>query len=150
MISSVEYAELLIRLSQDSGATYTVESRFSRPNSDAYTEPDAGQAVFDLKALAGVVDVDAYGVELSKALFADPSVLASYQSAVAVAADSQVPLRLRLSIDIDDEQLHALRWETLVDPVNGAPLATNERILFSRYLRSGDMSPVNWRPKPHM
>lgn len=147
MSSSVKYAELLLRLVQDEGTNYTVESRFSRPGTDAYTEPDAGQAAFDLKALAAIDDIAAYGATLSRALFADPTVLASYQSAVAVAADSQVPLRLRLSIDIDDEALHALRWETLADPLSGTLLATNERILFSRYLRSGDMRPVQWRPR---
>ena len=41
------YAELLIRLTLRAVDTYTVESQFSRPGTDADAEPDAGQAALD-------------------------------------------------------------------------------------------------------
>jgi hypothetical protein len=129
--SAAAYAELLIHLTRRDAATYLVESRFSRPGTDAYTEPDAGQATFDFPSLHALLDdPPSYGARLSEALFGDQSVLASFQQAVAVAASGQVPLRLRLSIDVDDAVLHALRWELLRDPTAGGPLAMSERILF--------------------
>ena len=148
MTSTTAYAELVLRINFEQDQTYSVEPRLSKPGEDAYVEPDGGPATFDVKKLNGLrQDAEAYGAELARALFADPNVLASYHSAVAAAATDTVLLRLRLSIDVDDPKLHALRWETLRDPVNGEPLATSERILFSRYLRSGDMRSVQWRPK---
>lgn len=148
MTSSTAYAELLIRLIHDDGQVYDVESRFSEPGSDAYSEPDSGRATFDFDALTVERDdTAAYGALLADVLFADQRVLASYQSAVTSASKGQVPLRLRLDIDIDDQNLHALRWETLSDPLTGTPLSTNERILFSRYLRSADPRPVQRRAK---
>ena len=153
MSGATAYAELLVRLSPHDGhgPLYVVESRFSRPGTDAYTEPDAGQARFDLAALDALRDEpEAYGAALTQALFADPTVRTSYEQAVAVSSSSQVPLRLRLSIDVDDELLHAIRWELLHDPLTGGGLATSERILFSRYLRSGDMRPVQRRPKSEL
>jgi hypothetical protein len=151
--TSKEYAELLVRLLHEEDKAYTVETRFSAPRTDAFAEPEAGKAVFDFPALASLRDeTSAYGTCLSKALFADPRVLTSYTDALAKATDDgqPVPLRLRLDIDIDEQELHALRWELLCDPISGAPLANNQRILFSRYLRSASLAPVQRRTRSSM
>jgi hypothetical protein len=56
-------------------------------------------------------------------------------------------LRLRLLIGPSASELHSLRWETLRDPHSGAPLCTDENVLFSRYLSSLDWRPVRLRPR---
>jgi hypothetical protein len=45
---------------------------------------------------------------------------------------------------------HALRWETLTNPVTGGPLCTAERVIFSRYLSSRDWRPVRLRRKSEL
>ncbi|NTV63494.1 MAG: CHAT domain-containing protein [Oscillochloris sp.] len=44
-----------------------------------------------------------------------------------------------------DAALHALRWETLHDPVDGGRLFTSERVILSRYIDSLDTSPIDLR-----
>src|SRR5262245_27821235 len=151
------YADLLIRVGFKDGRSYTVEPRFSRPGANADVEPDSGQATFDLARLqAEQYDPVAYGTLLTQGLFGDERARAAFREACAfVEASGGDPLgaprrlRLRLLIDADTPELHALRWETLSDPRETsryAPLATDQRILFSRYLRSGDWREV--RPPP--
>ena len=81
---------------------------------------------------------------LTDSLFSDPEVKTEFVKAGA-AARSGVPLRLRLLIAPSAPELHALRWETLLDPVDGTPLLTNSNVLFSRYLTSTDWRPVRMR-----
>src|SRR5688572_957993 len=68
----------------------------------------------------------------------------------AGTAADQIPLRVRLFIEPDAEDLHFLYWETLRDPRNGTLLATGERVLFSRYLRSPDWRSVQRRPRAEL
>jgi hypothetical protein len=56
-------------------------------------------------------------------------------------------LRLRLTVGSSAPELHAIRWELLNNPKNNAPLATDEMILFSRYLSSTDWRPVKLKSK---
>ena len=56
-------------------------------------------------------------------------------------------LRVRLFIGPTAPELHALKWELLLDPGTGKPLATREQFLFSRYLSSHDWRPVKLRPQ---
>ena len=53
---------------------------------------------------------------------------------------------MRLFIDPGAPELHKLHWEKLRDPENGGPLFTSETLLFSRYLSSNDLRPVDMRP----
>ena len=87
-------------------------------------------------------DPEAYGELLWTALFGDPGVAEAFAQARAHAGahtdehgqTRPLPLRLRLYISGGTPELHALRWETLRDPVDHAWLVTSERVLFSRYL----------------
>ncbi|MBX0326920.1 CHAT domain-containing protein [Oscillochloris sp. ZM17-4] len=60
----------------------------------------------------------------------------------ARARAQSIPLRLRLALDPADAALHALRWEWLQDPDDGAPLALSQRVLLSRYLPGGSGEPI--------
>jgi hypothetical protein len=134
------YAELLVRLIPDMDGTCRVELAFTQPGSTAPTER-SGRATFDVDELREVQnDVDEYGRRLTQALFADSSIREGFELATVLAGAQQ--LRLRLDIDAAASDLHALRWETLRTP-DDAPVATGDRILFSRYLRSPD-----WRRVP--
>lgn len=56
------------------------------------------------------------------------------------------PLRLRLNLDPADDQIQALRWELLNDPLRGLPIAHSERYLLSRYLSGSDLGTPHLRP----
>ena len=146
-----EYADLEISLHRHDGGTYAVEFRFSQPDSDAdirLTQGKPALAEFDFARLrAQANNPSAYGQELAQRLFADPAVASAFAQARASAASLDIPLRLRLLVGPSAPELHALRWETLRDPVDGAPLFTGQNLLFSRYLSSLDWRPVRLRPK---
>jgi len=151
--TSVRYPELTIQIARqhpDVRGAYRVELSFTRPGTSAPTEPDAGQAMFDTARLNEVLnDVDEYGARLTQALFADPGIQSSFETAYALAAADQLPLRLRLQIDAGAPELHELRWETVRD-LHGSSLATSEQILLSRYLRSPDWRSVRLQPESQL
>lgn len=151
------YAELEISLSRlGSGGEasavriYGVELRFTQPGSDGDVRiggRQASTARFDLDKLAGLVrDPSAYGQALGAGLFAAAEVAEGFEKALTAAQSLEAPLRLRLAIGTDAPELHALRWELLRTP-DGALVSASERILFSRYLASGDWQPVKLRPR---
>lgn len=125
---------------------------------DIHIHPDAQSAPiiplaapvpvgFDLARLRELVfDPLAYGAALGGMLFAQPELRAGFAQARAVAAQQGQPLRLRLTISPEAEALHALRWETLSDPLTPEqPLAASTQVLFSRVLSSADWQPL--RPR---
>ena len=59
-------------------------------------------------------------------------------------------LRLRLLIGLGVPELHGVRWELLRDPETKFPMATSERILFSRFMLSRDWRVVKLRPKARL
>lgn len=146
-----EYADLEISLHRHEASTYTVEFRFSQPDSDADIRLGQGQpalAQFDLDALrAQAHDPEAYGKELAKSLFGEAAVQSAFAQARASAGSLDVPLRLRLMIGPSASELHRLHWETLRDPQDGSALFTGENLIFSRYLSSLDWRPVRLRPR---
>ena len=148
------YADLEIGLHKYNGKAYTVEFRFIQPNSDADIRLGQGsQALsnFNFAELLSVkYDQQAYGAELTKQLFSDPTVKSSFTQAITSAQSLQVPLRVRLLFGPSAPELHSLQWETLCDPEDGSPLFTNQNILFSRYLSSLDWRPVRLRPKDQL
>ncbi len=145
------YADLEISLHRHDSGAYSVEFRFSQPDSDAdirLAQDAAPLARFDLDALSALThDPKAYGQKLTGSLFAEPTVLTAFAQARTAAQSLDTPLRLRLFIGASAPELHRLRWETLLDPQDASPLATNQNILFSRYLSSLDWRPVRLRPK---
>lgn len=142
------YADLEIGLYRRDADSYTVEMRFSQPDSDAdirlLSGIAAAQIDFDtLRTFS--LDSTRYGQVLADSLFADSEVRGAFDKAYAGAQASNVPLRLRLFIGLNAPELHSIRWETLRNPQNNTPLLTGEQIIFSRYLSSQDWRPVHLR-----
>lgn len=148
-----QYADLELSLHKFDAGRYSVQFRFSQPQSEADTglgqdkpawvELNPADEAFE----AVILDVDAYGRALSAALFGDPALKAAFSQARASAQAQSLPLRFRLWISASAPELHKLRWELLRDPQDDSPLATNENIYFSRYFSSLDWRPVPLRQK---
>jgi hypothetical protein len=147
----MKYPELEINLVRRDTASYAVQLRFRAPDEEAEQRAEAYPVRFDFNRLQdAVLDAAAYGRLLGEALFADPEVRSLLRASVLAMRDGKLPLRLRLCFDRWSFKLHALRWETLRDPETGRSLLTDESILFSRHLGSGDMRPVRLRSRTAM
>ena len=146
-----EYADLEIGLHRRDAGTYTIEFRFSQPNSEADVRLDQGQpaqAAFDLVELKSLADDPlAYGTCLTQSFFAEPAVQTAFAQARASAQSLGALLRIRLMIGSSASELQGVHWEMLRDPQDGSPLSTSENLLFSRYLSSLDWRPVRLRAK---
>jgi hypothetical protein len=157
-----DYIDLEIGLRRD-GDNYAVEFRCSQPTKDTDIRSGSSLTRFDFEDLLAVTYEDAeYGRLLTELLLARPEAdrrqspgttsgqppRAVFDVARGIAQEKNVPMRLRLFIGPNAPELHNLRWETLRDPDDGAPLLTDERVLFSRYLSSLDWSPVRLRRRP--
>ena len=99
----------------------------------------------DLKELARRSnDADAYAEALTQMVFSRPDIADFYNGSYGRAAER--PVHLRLNLDTPPA-FHEVHWELLRDPTSEHPLATTDRILFSRYLSSPDFRMVPWRTK---
>jgi tetratricopeptide (TPR) repeat protein len=139
--------ELIIRRAALQG--YEVDLRVALSDSAAPIAPLATPVPisFELDRLRALtLDPLAYGTALSTMLLASANLRTGFAQARAVAAQKAAPLRLRLTLPLDAEELHALRWETLADPeAPGQPLAVSARLLLSRTLPCPDWQPVRVR-----
>lgn len=86
------------------------------------------------------LDPDAYGRALTDQLFACATLREAWATVRGYIQGANTALRLRLRIDPGAEALHALRWELLQDPSTQAFLCQSERVLFARYLDTGDLA----------
>jgi hypothetical protein len=146
-----DIADLEIGLHRWDVAGYSVELRFSQPNSDTDIPPESGPMRLDLEQLrASELDLAAYGQLLTDSLFGDPNVRDIFEKSRVAAQSQDMQLRLRLYIGPSAPELHRLRWEALRDPQSGALLLTDEAILFSRYLSSLDWRPIRLRPQSRL
>jgi len=99
----------------------------------------------DLKELARRAnDADAYAESLTRMVFSRPDIADFYNGSYGRAAER--PVHLRLNLDTPPA-FHEVHWELLRDPTGEHPLATTDRVLFSRYLSSPDFRMVPWRTK---
>jgi hypothetical protein len=99
----------------------------------------------DLKELARRAnDADAYAEALTRMVFSRPDIADFYNASYGRAAER--PVHLRLNLDTPPA-FHEVHWELLRDPTGEHPLATTDRVLFSRYLSSPDFRMVPWRTK---
>ena len=116
---------------------YRVVGKFSDPNSDRENyilEPiHINIDVAQLQPLA--LDPDAYGRALTEMFFnqCEGAIREVYSKARAAAA-ARDGLRMRLSIEKNARELHAVRWETLRDPTQDIPLLTQSNVWFSRFV----------------
>ena len=135
------YSDLEIIFTRRAADSYSLGFRFKGAG-DAAEQHATTDPVITLPsfAIAGD-DPQAYAEALTAAFFT-AEVHAEFNRFRA-AALSNSALRVRLSIDAQEPELHAVRWETLRDPdlpagADHAHLFTGERILVSRFLSSGD------------
>lgn len=85
-----------------------------------------------------------YGRILGSILLTPAKVRSFFDKAIAAAADRNIRLHFRLLIDPrSPARYHAIRWESIRDPVTGLRVATRHNVLLSRYLSTPD-----WRPVP--
>jgi tetratricopeptide (TPR) repeat protein len=90
-----------------------------------------------LHALA--LDHYAYGAALRDALFVDPETLIVFAEARAAVLEAGRRLRVRLLLPAE---LQKVRWETILDPRSGRPLALESNLLLTRHLDTDNYQPV--------
>jgi len=144
----VSYAELEIGLHRSQGDQYEVELRFNNPKSEGATLPVRGATAVDTQALLELqLRPKDYGDALSSILFSHKDVAVEYAKVKTAAESSDQFLRVKLFIGPSAPELHPLRWELLNDPDTHAPLATSEKILFSRFGASNNWRTIRLRAK---
>lgn len=145
-----DLADLELCLRRQGDGSTAADLRMRAPDSSRDTELAVGVPVqidaYELLFLA--LDHDAYGRALSAMLFREPRLREAWITARSFAQGAGTAMRLRLRIDPAADDLHALRWETLHDPVGGQQLCRSERTLFSRYLDTDDLSRVRAGRRP--
>lgn len=146
-----EFADLEIGLHRRDVGSYAVEFRYSQPDSEAdvrLSQDQPAQVDLDVEELEQLeYDPGDYGRQLTQFFFADKRVETAFAQARANAQTQGVPMRLRLIVGSSAPELNGIRWELLRDPQDDSPLATNENVLFSRYMSSMDWRPIRLRAR---
>lgn len=149
-----DYSVLEIALSRRDEESYAVELRFTQPDDDAEVPEETGVARFDRNELRRrMLDAAAYGRLLSQSLFAEQQLFQAFRLACTLSLSQEKDLRVRLYVSRSAPELHSLHWESLQDPRQpdeDSRLADDQRVLFSRYLRSDDWRPVKLRRKDEL
>lgn len=147
-------ADLEIGIHRRDAQTYSVELRFTSPDSDGEVRllrEGTPAVAFDLAQLRQLqLDDVQYGAQLGENLFGEPAVGSAFAQVRAVAQSRNAPLRVRILIGPSAPELHSLRWETLRVPGEETFLTMHEQIRFSRYLSSFDWQPVRLRPQAEL
>jgi ATP/maltotriose-dependent transcriptional regulator MalT len=144
--------ELSLRRSSDDASddSYTVELHSQLADSPAAPQSIVGplpRVRFDASMLLEASqDPALYGERLTRMLFTDTRLRELLAQARSQAEEAQLPLRLRLRLDVADDVIHSLCWETLQGPDRGDVLCASERLLISRYLDIGIKPQVRVRP----
>ena len=144
-----EYADLELGIHRYEAGDYAVELRFSLPGSDADTRLGQGDQIrvnLDQAAFNGLLPDD-YGQALTQALFSSEKLKNAFNQALSGSQAQDAALRMRLLIGPSAPELHGIRWEMLRNPGDNSPIATNQNIVFSRYLASMDWRPVRLKSK---
>lgn len=142
------YGEIEVGLHRSHPEAYDVELRVTDPGTAGEVAPARGQARISHEDLSELQYRAAdYGQRLSDQLFNDREIREFYLKNQSAFDSRGLMLRLRILIGPSAPELHGLRWELLCDPATRLPLATSERIVFSRFMLSRDWRVVNLRPK---
>ncbi len=149
--AKTEYASLEISFHRRDESSFSVQVRFSRPQSETdnrFVEGLLTLSEADFQSLQQLeLESTAYGKALTRILFADPQLLSVFVQTRTIVQTLDMPLRIRMLIGPSAPELHGLHWETLQDPLDGSPLFTSENLLFSRYISSADWRPLSLAPK---
>jgi hypothetical protein len=127
-------------------ALTAAEARFTAPQ---HAERVVVPIALDPEALAALLlDPETYGAALTAQLFDDQRLSDAWLQARALALAGGA-LAVRLRLDPADAALHALRWETLRDPVDNQPFALSQRVRLARTLDGGaGFAPLPLVPRP--
>lgn len=135
------YSELELRIQWLDPGKYFVGGRYIDPEKDAATDLiEPSHIAIDLPRLQGLaLDPPAYGAALTGMVFGtrgNPIFDAFVQArAMAAARDG---LRIRLHVQANAPELHAVRWELLQEPGRETPLLSDQNVWFSRFLGTED------------
>ena len=133
----------------ESADAYTVEARLYDLNKVADNELTKTSIKLDTRMLfESVNDPDNYGHLLTNMIFNTVAMRMAWGEVKKDTAGTGVYLRIRLRLDSTAKNLHSLHWEALCDPDNYAPMATSQRMLFSRYLDSPSWNSPNLPTQP--
>lgn len=132
------FAELQVSLHNLGDARYRLELYYQNDPEDDDAPHHTIETVnlgddFFAGLRARALDPDSAGKWLQQHVFTGKANHA-FQNAFTQSQTSRRPLRVRLAISPELVELHQIPWETLIQPGLETPLATNEHILFSRYL----------------
>lgn len=149
-------AKMELSLHRRSNDGYVAEVRFVPPSGDVEIDmllDRAAPIVIDQELLIEqTISPDEYGQTLTAGLFGGRAgpLASAYREAQRMAADQHVPLEIQLVIGPTASKLHAIRWETLCDPHDGAPLFIGDTITLTRYLSSSHHSYAGLRARGDM
>lgn len=123
--------------------SYAVEMRMLDPHNQEETRlirQGPALATINVQTLSTTLS-SVPGSQLTQALFADSKVKEAFLEAKTTASAAGEPLRIRLFINPNAQELHSLPWEGLCDPEDQSPLFTSELFFFSRYIISSRFRP---------
>lgn len=123
---------------------YRLRMHFVPPDGSAARDAETPVA-FDFAALRALeLNAAVYGKTLYRQLLADGKAEIFFRECRAAAGSA--PLRLRVCLRPEVQDLHRLHWETLRDD-KGKSLTTGDQVWFSRYLFSDQARPAALRPR---
>ena len=134
-------SELELRIQWLDRGVYFVGGKFIDTKKDSeYDILDPVRIHIDIEALREhTLKEDDYGAALAAMVFGEEGspILAALRRARTAAADCD-GLRIRLHIQNNAPELHAVRWELLREPGANAPLLADPKIWFSRFLSADE------------
>lgn len=137
----MSYSELELRIQWLDPGKYFVGGRYIDPEQDRETDLiDPVRIDIDLATLQGhALDGDAYGAALTDMVFGGPGnrIFDAFVQARTAAA-ARDGLRIRLHVQANAPELHAVRWELLREPGKATSLLSNQNVWFSRFLSTDD------------
>ena len=145
------YPELEIGLHRWDATAWTVDLRFTDPDSDGFDSSVTSTSLVDFEQLRELAaDEDSYGALLGEGLLGNPEIRERFASARAISQTRRLPLRIRFFVGPSAPELHSLRWETLREPQDRNRLLTDDHLLFSRFLSSIEGIFVPLRPRAEL
>ncbi len=152
MSGKANYGELELCFVERRPEAIEVELRVNDPDSQAELASAHGQINVPTGELFTELfglqnDPDAYGQKLAEYVFASADIRERFSESKAAFESRGLEIRLRIQIGPSLPELHGVCWELLRDPKTGGTLATSERIVFSRFIRSHDWRRIKPRPK---
>lgn len=161
-----DYADLTLSLSRPSRppdepegallpqATYLLELSYFDPKSTQETSPVSGFVKFPFLELgSNKAKPKIYGRILKETLFTAPHIERFFRERQYAAGQTGAILRLRVMIQENAEELHALLWETLHDldaPDDPRYMALNANQPFSRFLSNPECRRIELREKGNL